>query len=45
MQYPGHVMMWLGVDRAVVHAIQPGKPVSVDIVSGRKSLRFGDPTV
>ncbi|MCB0997863.1 MAG: NlpC/P60 family protein [Ilumatobacteraceae bacterium] len=45
VQYPGHVMMWLGVDRAVVHAIQPGKPVSVDIVSGRKSLRFGDPTV
>jgi cell wall-associated NlpC family hydrolase len=44
VQYPGHVMMWLGVDRAVVHAIQPGKPVSVDLVSARKHLRFGDPT-
>ena len=44
VQYPGHVMMWLGVDRAVVHAIQPGKPVSVDLISPKRNLRFGDPT-
>lgn len=44
VQYPGHVMMWLGVDRAVVHAIQPGKPVAVDLISAKKNLRYGDPT-
>lgn len=44
VQYPGHVMIWLGVDRAVVHAIQPGKPVAVDLISPRRGLRFGDPT-
>lgn len=44
VQYPGHVMLWLGVDRAVVHAIQPGKPVSVDLISAKRNLRFGDPT-
>jgi cell wall-associated NlpC family hydrolase len=44
VQYPGHVMLWLGVERAVVHAIQPGRPVAVDIVNNRRTLRFGDPT-
>lgn len=44
LQYPGHVMMWLGVDLAVVHAIQPGKPVSVDVIKARRNLRYGDPT-
>jgi cell wall-associated NlpC family hydrolase len=44
VQYPGHVMIWLGVDRAVVHAIQPGKPVAVDLISARRTLRWGDPT-
>ncbi len=44
VQYPGHVMLWLGVDRAVVHAIQPGRPVAVDLVNSRRTLRYGDPT-
>ena len=44
LQYPGHVMMWLGVDLAVVHAIQPGKPVSVDVIKACRNLRYGDPT-
>ena len=44
VQYPGHVMMWLGVDRAVVHAIGRGRTVEVDFTRARRSLRFGDPT-
>ena len=44
VQYPGHVMIWLGVDLAVVHAVMPGRPVEVDIVRDRSSLRWGDPT-
>jgi cell wall-associated NlpC family hydrolase len=43
VQYPGHVMMWLGVDRAIVHAPQRGRTVEVDILK-RRSIRFGDPT-
>jgi cell wall-associated NlpC family hydrolase len=44
VQYPGHVMMYLGVDRAVVHAVMPGRPVEVGVVKDRRNLRFGDPT-
>ena len=43
VQYPGHVMMWLGVDRAIVHAPQRGRTVEVDILK-RRSIRYGDPT-
>lgn len=44
VQYPGHVMMYLGVDRAIVHAIRPGRPVEVDyIMPGRRDLKFGHP--
>jgi cell wall-associated NlpC family hydrolase len=43
VQYPGHVMMWLGVDRAIVHSPQRGRTVEVDILK-RRSIRFGDPT-
>jgi cell wall-associated NlpC family hydrolase len=43
VQYPGHVMMWLGVDRAIVHAPQRGRTVEVDVLK-RRSIRFGDPT-
>ncbi len=42
--YPGHVMMYLGIDRAIVHAIQPGRPVDVDYASKRHTLKFGDPS-
>lgn len=44
VQYPGHVMMYLGVDRAVVHSVMPGRPVEVDVVKARRNLKFGDPT-
>ena len=44
VQYPGHVMMYLGVDRAVVHAVMPGRPVEVDVVKARRNLKFGGPT-
>lgn len=43
VQYPGHVMLWLGVDRAVVHASDYSRPVEVRIIK-RSSLRYGDPT-
>jgi NlpC/P60 family len=43
MQYPGHVMMWLGVGRAVIHSPYSGRTVEVDILGDRK-VRFGDPT-
>ena len=34
--YPGHVMMWLGVGRAIVHARQTGDPVMVDVFAERR---------
>lgn len=44
--YPGHVMMYLGVGDAVVHAVQPGRTVEIDQISVRRTrgVRFGDPT-
>jgi cell wall-associated NlpC family hydrolase len=46
VQYPGHVMMYLGVDNAVIHSVQTGRTVEVDTISERRtnSVRFGDPT-
>ena len=44
VQYPGHVMMWLGVDRAIIHAVGRGRSVELDHARARRSLRFGDPT-
>jgi cell wall-associated NlpC family hydrolase len=43
--YPGHVMLWLGVDNLIVHAVQPGHPVEVGHVTGRRAnrVRFGNP--
>lgn len=43
--YPGHVMIWLGVDNLIVHAPYRGRPVEVDVVTKRhfKRLKFGDP--
>jgi hypothetical protein len=45
--YPGHVMMYLGVGDAVIHSVQTGRTVEVDLISGRRrnSVRWGDPTV
>lgn len=44
VQYPGHIMMWLGVDRAVIHSPYTGRHVEVDSFSDRRKVRFGDPT-
>jgi cell wall-associated NlpC family hydrolase len=42
VQYPGHVMLYLGVDRAIVHASNPSTDVELSFVP--RSVRFGDPT-
>jgi len=41
--YPGHVMLWLGVDQTIVHAPYTGRNVEVDTVAKRRSLRYGNP--
>ena len=43
--YPGHVMMWLGVDNLIVHAVQRGRPVEVGHITDRRarSVKFGNP--
>jgi len=43
--YPGHVMLWLGVDNLIVHAPQRGKDVEVSHITGRRvhSVKFGNP--
>lgn len=41
--YPGHVMLWLGVDQTMVHAPYTGRNVEVDIVAKRRSVRYGNP--
>jgi cell wall-associated NlpC family hydrolase len=40
-QYPGHVMMYLGVGDAIVHASNPSTDVALSINS--RSVRYGDP--
>ena len=46
VQYPGHVMMYLGAGDAVIHSVQPGRTVELSTISTRRanSVRFGDPT-
>jgi len=41
VQYSGHVMLYLGVDRAIVHAANRRDDVELDFVTRR--VRFGDP--
>jgi len=43
IQYPGHVMMYLGVDQAIVHASNHETDVELSVVD-RDSLNWGDPT-
>ena len=44
--YPGHVMMYLGIDTAIIHAPNTGRSVELSFVAKRRanSVRFGDPT-
>jgi cell wall-associated NlpC family hydrolase len=43
--YPGHVMLWLGVEALVVHSPYTGRNVEVSSSPSRRSggLRFGNP--
>lgn len=43
VHYPGHVMLYLGVDDAIVHSVTSGRTVEVDTIR-RGSVSFGDPT-
>jgi cell wall-associated NlpC family hydrolase len=43
VQYPGHVMMYLGVDNAIVHASNPESDVELSNLRDR-SYSWGDPT-
>lgn len=43
MYYPGHVMLYLGVDRTMVHSPYTGRTVEVDNLPGRRTPRFGNP--
>ena len=42
-QYPGHVMLYLGVPGAVVHASNPQNDVELWLL-GDRSVNFGDPS-
>ena len=44
MQYPGHVMMWLGVGRGVLQSPFPGRRVEVVLYRAGRSVKVGDPT-
>ena len=44
LYYPGHVMLWLGVGRAMVHSPRPGRRVEVSTARARRKLRVADPT-
>jgi hypothetical protein len=43
VQYPGHVMLSLGVPGAVVHASNPETDVELWVSSEGRSLRYGNP--
>jgi cell wall-associated NlpC family hydrolase len=43
VQYPGHVMMYLGVGDAIVHASNPETDVELSTLRDR-SYSWGDPT-
>jgi cell wall-associated NlpC family hydrolase len=42
VQWPGHIMLYLGVDDVVVHASNSGKPVAIARVGSRK-VTWADP--
>ena len=44
VHYSGHVMLYLGVDDAIVHSVQTGRTVEIDTIR-RGSVTFGDPSV
>lgn len=42
VHYPGHVMLYLGIEDAIVHSVQTGRTVEIDTIR-RGSVTFGDP--
>jgi cell wall-associated NlpC family hydrolase len=46
VHYPGHIMMYLGVDDAIIHSVMTGRTVELDTISARRSssVSFGDPS-
>ncbi len=44
VHYPGHVMLYLGVDDAILHSVNTGRTVEIDTIS-RDNVTFGDPTL
>jgi cell wall-associated NlpC family hydrolase len=43
VDYPGHVMMYVGAGHAIVHAPNTGSVVTVREFTGRRSVRLGSP--
>ena len=43
VQYPGHVMLYLGVDGAIVHALEPVDRRRARLLRPPARVRFGDP--
>jgi cell wall-associated NlpC family hydrolase len=44
VQYPGHVMMYLGVENAIVHAANHDSDVELSRLRDGRSFRWGDPS-
>lgn len=43
MQYPGHIMIWLGTDRAVLQSPYPGSTVEIVHYREGRGVNVGDP--
>lgn len=43
VHYPGHVMMYLGVEDAIVHSVNTGRTVEIDTITSTRRVTFGDP--
>ncbi len=45
VHWPGHIMIYLGIEDAVVHAVNTGRTVELDTISERRrnSVSWGDP--
>lgn len=44
VQYPGHIMMWLGLERAVLQSPRTGRTVEIVRYRYGRTVKVGDPT-
>ena len=44
VQYPGHIMMWLGLERAVLQSPRTGRTVEIVRYKYGRTVKVGDPT-